>query len=331
MAPVTKWGIAGCGKISSDFVNAIQHVGGSVHVVVAVAARSLDSAEAFAKKFGIGKYYDRYEALAEDPDIDVVYIGVINTCHFGIARSMLSAKKPVLCEKPLCLNLPETQQLVDFARKQDTFLMEGIWSRYFPVYEELKTRLENQEVGDVFHAYLTFGVSIASVSRVSEKKYGGGAMLDIGVYALQFLLFVFGEQRPLEVKATGMLNEQGLEVDVTCVLKFPGDRFGTFVISTRGFLPNEAFVSGSKGTMKLSSPFWAPENLTGPSGDFASPLDPSERVYNYGNSQGFKYEAAAVAEGLRRGEKEISRTPHSTTLLLAELIQTIREQLGVTC
>lgn len=304
-------------------------MGSSKHVIVAVAARSKDSAESFAKKFGVSKSYDRYEALADDPEIDVVYIGVINTCHLSVGLSLLAAHKPVLCEKPLCINLAETQQLVDAAKKQKTFLMEAVWSRYLPAYREIQARLDKGALGELTHAYVTFGVPICNVPRVSKKDQGGGSVLDIGIYAINFILFVFGGEKPLEVKSFGTLNEDGVESEVTAMLQFSNNRFGTFTLSTKCRLPNEAYISGTKGTIKLEPPFWCSTGFTSPTGDFNVPLEPSDRVYNFDNSQSLKFEAEEVARCLKQGELESPIMPLSASLVLAELIQTIRQQVGV--
>ncbi|XP_018027319.1 trans-1,2-dihydrobenzene-1,2-diol dehydrogenase [Hyalella azteca] len=327
MAP-TRWGIAGCGKISSDFVNAVQHLNDPDLVVVAVAARSVDSAQKFAEKFNVKKFYGSYQALAEDPEVDVVYIGVINTTHLSVGQAILAGGKNVLMEKPLAVNLQQTQQLIAEAKACNVFFMEALWSRFIPTYTEVRARLQRQEIGQVMHAFVSFGVPIADVPRLKEKELGGGCVIDIGVYAINFLLWVFDEEKPIEIKTMGTLNDQGLEMEVTAILKFSNNRFGTIVLSTSALLPNEAHVSGTKGTITLRSPFWAPPHLTSPSGNFDCPLDPSERKYEFGNSQFLKYEAQHIASCLEKGVKESPVMPHSSSLLLAEVMQDIRQQLG---
>ena len=115
------WGIAGAGKISQDFVTAIQAVPESKHVVVAVAARELSRAQKFANLFKIKTAYDSYAKLAEDKDIDVVYIGTLNPQHFEIAKLMLNHGKHVLCEKPLTMNLKQTTELINLPRANNCF------------------------------------------------------------------------------------------------------------------------------------------------------------------------------------------------------------------
>lgn len=325
-----RWGIVSCGKIASDFVNACQQLGPTKHVIEAVAARSLDSARKFADNFGVKKYHDRYEALAEDPEIDVIYIGSINPTHFDIAKMMLNAKKPVLCEKPMCMSLADTQELIELAKSKNVFLMEAMWARCNPVYRELQTRLDNAEVGEVKHAFVTFGVLIENVDRVGNKELGGGCMPDIGIYSLNFVLQCMGDNFPTEIKSVGKLNKEGVDTEASVIMKFSNNRFATCIISGSTELPNEAYVTGSKGTIKLSSPFWCTSSLTGPSGEFSSPLDTCGRSYNFNNSQYLMYEAEEVARCLKKGATESDLVPLSLSLKFAELIQTVRTQLGVT-
>uniref|UniRef100_A0A0P4WE36 Trans-1,2-dihydrobenzene-1,2-diol dehydrogenase n=1 Tax=Scylla olivacea TaxID=85551 RepID=A0A0P4WE36_SCYOL len=120
----TRWGIISAGLISSDFVSAMQVLPKEEHQVVAVAARSLQDAKNFAAKFDIEKAYGSYSEVANDPNVDVVYIGTIQTYHLPVATEMLKAGKAVLCEKPLCMNVRETRQLIQTAQECGVFFME---------------------------------------------------------------------------------------------------------------------------------------------------------------------------------------------------------------
>ena len=136
--------------------------------MVAVAARKLEDAEKFAGKHGIPKAYGDYSSLATDPDIDVVYVGSIHPRHLAMARIYLEAGKNVLCEKPLCMNLKETVELVELARRKKVFLMEAIWSRCIPSYQALRQELAAGTVGDVKQVICTFGwSSVSSVLKCS--------------------------------------------------------------------------------------------------------------------------------------------------------------------
>ena len=137
--------------------------------MVAVAARKLEDAEKFAGKHGIAKAYGDYSGLATDPDIDVVYVGSIHPQHLALAKIYLEAGKNVLCEKPLCMNLKETTELVELARRKKVFLMEAIWSRCIPSYQALRQELAAGTVGDVKQVICTFGRSSVLSAEISNS------------------------------------------------------------------------------------------------------------------------------------------------------------------
>jgi len=321
--PRLRWGIASTGRISSDFVNALQHDGG---VAGAVAARSLEDAQAFAAKFGIERSYGDYQALAGDPGVDVVYVGSINTSHAPIVRKMLAEGKPVLCEKPLCVSLAETEELVELARARGVFLMEAVWSRFTPLYTELRQRVEAGEIGDVRHVVASFGKPTGHVERLRRYELGGGCVFDIGIYALNVMEWLMGA--PQTVCAVGKVNEEGCDSEVSACLQFPGNRFGSLCLSTSSKLPNEATIVGTKGTIKLPEPFHTPLRMETPSGDVTATLDPSERKFNFRNSQALKYQAREVEACLRGGLKESTVMPLETSLVLARAMDKIRCDVG---
>lgn len=144
-----RWGIASAGKVSHDFVNAIGTINEENHHVVAVAARDLDRAAEFAKRFDIPKAYGSYFELAQDPNVEVVYIGTLNPQHFEVSLLMLEHGKHVLVEKPLCVNEKQARELITFAEQKRLFLMEAIWSRCLPTYQYVRNQIKNGILGEI--------------------------------------------------------------------------------------------------------------------------------------------------------------------------------------
>lgn len=144
-----KWGIAAAGKISNDFVVALKALPSDSHQAVAVAARSLASAEKFAKTHEIPYAYEGYLQLAQDKTVDIVYVGVLNPQHYEVSKLMLENGKHVLCEKPFTMNEKQTRKLMEIAKARKLFIMEAIWSRCFPVYRELRRVIEAGDIGEV--------------------------------------------------------------------------------------------------------------------------------------------------------------------------------------
>lgn len=152
-----RWGVAGAGSVSRDFASVVESLSSDEHRIVAVAARDLSRAEEFAQCFDIPTAYGSYLELARDPNVEVVYIGVLNHKHLEVSLLMLEHGKHVLCEKPLCLNEKQARQLIECAKQKNLFLMEGIWSRFFPSYKYIREQIEKGKLGEVEHIDLEYG------------------------------------------------------------------------------------------------------------------------------------------------------------------------------
>lgn len=161
------WGIASAGKISHDFVNAVGTLSDNDHKVVAVAARDINRAREFAQLHDIENHYGSYAELASDPNVEVVYIGVLNPQHYSVAMLMLENGKHVLCEKPLCMNEKEARKLIAYAERKKLFLMEAIWSRFFPSYQYLHKQIKNGMLGDIQEVDVSFGFPLEDVDRLA--------------------------------------------------------------------------------------------------------------------------------------------------------------------
>uniref|UniRef100_A0A4X1W1A9 Trans-1,2-dihydrobenzene-1,2-diol dehydrogenase n=2 Tax=Sus scrofa TaxID=9823 RepID=A0A4X1W1A9_PIG len=206
-----RWGIVSAGLISSDFTTVLRLLPRSEHQVVAVAARDLSRAKEFARKHDIPKAYGSYEELAKDPNVEVAYIGTQHPQHKATVLLCLAAGKAVLCEKPMGVNAAEVREMVAEARSRGLFLMEAIWTRFFPAVEALRSVLAQETLGDLRVVQANFGKSIANVPRSVDWAQAGGSLLDLGIYCLQFISMVYGGQKPEKISAVGRRYETGLK------------------------------------------------------------------------------------------------------------------------
>lgn len=325
----TRWGLCGAGKISHDFSVAMKTLSPEDHQITVIASRSLERAKDLGKKHGIPKAYGSYEELAKDPDVDIVYVGVLHTEHWRVGLLFLNAGKNVLCEKPFAMNSRQVKDLVTAARKNNVFLMEAIWSRCFPVHAEVRRLLAEEAVGEVKLVKAYFGSPQLHIPRSVQKELGGGALLDIGVYCLQFVLMVFNGERPASIQATGVLLDSGVDESVVVVMKFSRKRiaFCTFSIAAR--LPNDAFISGTKGSIQVLGPMHCPTTLVVNNKKTEHPLPEPRLPLNFTNSTGLRYEAEEVRQCLLKGLKESPRMPLADSILLTEIMDEIRKQVGV--
>ncbi|XP_031424462.1 trans-1,2-dihydrobenzene-1,2-diol dehydrogenase [Clupea harengus] len=326
----TRWGICTAGQISNDFTVALKTLPPEDHQVVAVAARSLARAQEFAQKHDIPRAYGSYDELANDPEIDVVYVGTIHPKHLPVSLLFMNAKKNVLCEKPLAMNLREVQEMVAAAKLNNIFFMEAVWTRFFPASMEISRLLAQGEVGEVKMVRADFGVSIAHIPRTVEKELGGGALLDIGVYCLQFILMVFNGERPECIQATGVCLDTRVDEAMVVTLRFSRGRMAVCRCTVTTELPNDAVISGTKGSIRVPEHMWCPTTLLVKKKETQYPLPEPHLPLNFTFSTGMRYEAEEVRQCLLKGLKECPRMTHADSALLAEIMDEARRQVGVT-
>ncbi|CAD5126535.1 unnamed protein product [Dimorphilus gyrociliatus] len=323
----TKWGIISTGNISSDFTSCLKYLPENEHIVKAVAARKLDDANAFAKRFNIPKAYGSYAELADDNDIDIFYIGSINTAHHPIALNLLNKGKNVLCEKPLCVNTKQTKELVEAARKNKVFLMEGYWSRFFPVYNELRNELKTGSIGRPVVLTGTFGIADRIAPRLRERSLGASSVLDLGCYLVQLALLVFGE-KPIKITSCGHLLENGVDSLTSFTLLFKNGGAANLLSTFKTPMKNVARIYGTEGSIEVDH-FHAPTNIETPSGKKSFNLPKVNKPMIFPNSEGFCYQAQAVREALLQGKTEHDLVSLDDSIAIAEIMEEILLQIGI--
>ncbi|XP_055302890.1 trans-1,2-dihydrobenzene-1,2-diol dehydrogenase-like [Sitodiplosis mosellana] len=321
-----KWGIAAAGRISHDFANSLSTLNQDDHKVVAVAARDLSRAEEFAKKFNIVQAYGSYVELAQDPNVEVVYIGTLNPQHFEVATLMLEHGKNVLVEKPLCINEKQAHKLITLAKESKLFLMEAIWSRLFPSYQYIRKQIEDGVLGEVTSVEVEFGFASLKI-KIEKKDLGGGTVLDLGVYAIQLCQWVF-KQVPISITATGKLNDEGVDDEVAAEINYGDNKVGKIKTSALNTLSNTAKISGTRGQITVPT-FWCPTSIIVDGAEISWPLSKAKYQFNSTNSCGLRYEAEEVRKCIRDGKLESKNVTHNESLLIAHIEDEIRKQIGV--
>uniref|UniRef100_A0A4W3J4B1 Trans-1,2-dihydrobenzene-1,2-diol dehydrogenase n=1 Tax=Callorhinchus milii TaxID=7868 RepID=A0A4W3J4B1_CALMI len=325
----TKWGICSVGRICHDFLVALRSLPSEDHEVVCVASRDLSRAKAFAKRHNIPTAYGSYEELAQDPKPDIIYVGTIHPCHLEVALSMMEAGKNVLCEKPLAMNEGEVQELVRTARQTNMFLMEGLWTRFFPVSNTIRSLLSQNVLGDIKMVIVEQGIYMMDTPRLMQKELGGGVLLDIGCNSIQFVCMVFKGEKPDSIDATGFLTHTGVDESVTIVLKYSGKRMAVVTVTMAVQLTNEATIVGTKGTIKIPDHMWCPTRLVVNREKQEFPLPEPSQPLNFPHSMGLRYEAEEVRQCLQKGLKECPLIPLAESELIASIMDEVRKQIGV--
>lgn len=315
------WGVVGPGAIAVGFADAMGMAEGGD--IVAVASRSLERADAFADSYGITTRYGDYAALAEDPEVDVVYVATPQSRHAEDALLMLRAGKHVLCEKPFALNEAQARRMVDEARRRNLFLMEAIWSRFLPAYRALVQVVASGRIGEPLLVEADFGFrrSPRPDNRLFRADLGGGGLLDLGIYPLQLCTLLLG---PVEhVAAEGVIGETGVDEHVAAVLRHRGEGLGVMKAALRVNMTCSARVSGTVGVIEVPALMHCPNaiRVLTPAG-----VDDIDGSYE-GN--GLRFEIEEVHRCLAEGRTESDVMPLEETLAFAHTLDDIRHQIGL--
>ena len=319
---VIQWGILSTGRMADGFATDFLHVEGAN--LVAVASRSQDRAEDFARKHGILRAYGTYQELLEDPDVDVVYIGTPHNRHLRDARQAMAAGKAVLCEKPLTVNPDECRNLIAVSERTGVYLMEAMWTWFLPAVQRAKEWVEAGRIGRIRHLKADFGYPQAydSEKREYNVTLGGGALLEMGIYPVA-LAWYFLRQDPSRVKVVSRRAPNGVEDDVVAVFDYADEEgepstVATLATSFRCKLQNWAYIVGDEGYIAIPD-FWRARECS------LYVLD--ERVDHFQEErehQGFCHEARAVNDDLRQGRRESSVVQQSDSLKFQEHMARIR-------
>jgi len=330
MAEATKWGIVGTGQICHDFVAALKMMPETEHKIVAVASRSLQRALDFNITFNstILQSFGSYSEIAAAADIDVIYIGTIHPGHYDAAMLMMEHGKHVLCEKPLSMNARMVREMTDKARQCKVLLIEGFWSRFFPIYNHLRDELSSSTIGDIGTVIVNFGFDIKDKERLADNALGGGALMDIGCYGVMFSTLVYDE-RPERVCASGIVSDAGVDRCCFITLYYSNNRRAQLNIAADQLLDQTATLCGTHGVIKVPN-FWTPEKMETPTKTYHCPVPKSSsHEMKHHRSEGFIYEISAVRDCLLKGEKECSLMTHEHSHIIMEVMDEVRRQIGV--
>jgi predicted dehydrogenase len=318
-----RWGIAGPGGIAARFAGAMTLVEDGQ--IVAVASRSAERAAAFADRFGVAARHDDYRALAEDPAVDAVYVATPHARHEADTLMYLAAGKHVLCEKPAALNATQARRMVDAAAASGLFLMEAVWSRFLPSYRRLVDVLASGRIGTPLQVDGSFGFRrpVDPAHRLFDPHLGGGALLDLGIYPIQLCTLVLGPIQGLA--AGGVLGATGVDEQVAAVLRHERGGLGMIQAAITVPLACTARISGSDGWIDLPAFMHCPTSFTVTAG-----VTQPEVVDASFEGDGFEFEIAEVHRCLAAGLSESPTMPWAETLALAEAMDTVRAQIGLT-
>lgn len=319
------WAILGCGKIARKFASDLQYVKNAK--LIAVGARDQSSANRFSKEFPVKHTHDSYQSLVENPEVDVIYVASPHGLHHEHVMLCLKHKKAVLCEKAFAINYKQADEMIAFAKAQNVFLMEALWSKFLPHYQRMMDMLRTKTLGDIKSVLINFGFVPQEpvAQRLFDPALGGGSLLDIGIYNVFFALSILG--RPDEIEAS--MTPSSTNVDEQCAVLFKyksgavAQLFSTFTSN----LATEADINGSKGRIRLTTRFYEPSSVI----EYYPDRPDSKQIIDVKKEAGFgyQYEAQHVTDCLLQGLTESPVMKFSDTLELMQTLDRIREKANI--
>lgn len=317
-----KFGIIGLGKISNRFAAALKTVPGVE--LAAVASRDQARSDDFARQYGAARAYANYQDVILDKEVDVVYIGLINSLHYEITRQCLEHHKPVLCEKPLVTTYREAEQLVTLARENQTFLMEALWTRCMPAFLKAKSWVKAGRIGEVklINADFCYLGTYDPRNRQYNADLEGGSLFDVGIYPIDLATGILDEH-PTSVTGLAKISDTGVDEAASFSMIFPS---GALASLNCGFTVNakrEVVIYGTSGRIVL-------ENVSGP--QWCDRYDDHDQLAEHFEERvpdGFVYQISHCADLLNASRLESDLIPWKDTLASAQIFDTLNRQWGL--
>ncbi|KUF10845.1 Gfo/Idh/MocA family protein [Pseudoponticoccus marisrubri] len=310
-----RWGILATGNIAGSMAAALRHVPEAE--LLAVASRSQASADRFASTWEVPRAYPSHAALLADPDIDIVYVATPNAAHKQNILDALAAGKHVLCEKPLTTSAADTQDCIEAARAAGLFLMEAMWTAFFPAMRRAQALIGEGAIGTPRHLSAQF-VSARDPQHfpnLFDPALGGGATLDLGVYPFTVAQLLAG---PIaSSRAEIVTGPTGVDEMVVVAARHEGDAVSQLSFGFRAEMPVSVLVTGDAGTLAIPQDFHCPDRLVLTGG--GSP----EEIHLPYIGNGYAHEAMHVQDCLRAGRTQSDIVPQAMSLSSARLLEAL--------
>ena len=288
--------------------------------ISAVASRTAHSAEKFAAEFGVGKAYGSYTAMAEDPEVDVVYIGTPHTFHLENSLMCMRAGKSVLCEKALTINAREAEEMIRVAREENVFLMEAMITRHVPLVKKLQQWIRDGKIGEVrmVKASRCARGEFKPSQRHLNPELGGGSLLDVGVYVISFASMIF-QKAPERVVGFAHIGEIGSDEQGAALLKYDKGEIADLSFALRTKAVSDAYIFGTEGYIKIDEVFAVPTKASLYKKDKVT-----EVIEEPVMGGGLINEAEEVMRCLKLGLKESPYMPLEESLQIMQIMDKIR-------
>lgn len=289
----------------------------------AVASRSYERAEAFAKEWGYEKAYGSYEAMLADPEVELVYVASPHSHHYEHAKMCILAGKHVLVEKAFTVNANQAKELIELAKEHKVLLTEAMWTRFMPARQMVDDLVASGIIGNIMTITANLGYDIKQKERLLKPELAGGALLDVGVYPIQFaLMTVHSSLR--KISADAVFSPEGVDYANSITLTFENGVLAVLHSTMLSLTDREGIIYGDNGSIHV-------HNINNCEG--ITVYDKAgfkiKEVTVPPQINGYEYEVLACVEAIHNGDLECSQMSHEDTLRGMEILDEIRSQWGM--
>lgn len=317
-----KLGIIGAGWIADKMAEALAPLQDCC--VWAIGSRSLEKAENFARRWNVPRAYGSYEDLVSDPEVDIVYVATPHSHHYQHAMLALEHSRPVLVEKAFTANAGQAARLLDYARSRGLFITEAIWTRYMPLSRKVSELLESGIIGEPRVLTATLCYMMEHKERIVRPELCGGALLDLGVYALNFARMYFGTDIEKTVSNV-LMGPTGVDLHECISLTYSGGRMANLQAGALCLNDRQGIISGTEGYLRVDNincpelvEVWRDYRLV-------------ERITRPADMvNGYEYEVLECMRCIAGGLVESPMMPHAETLSIMRQMDALRREWGVT-
>ena len=322
MSYIMNVAIIGAGAIARAMCRTVRGMkaNGRPVELYAIASRSQEKADAFAKEEGVLHAYGSYEAMLADPNVHLVYIATPHSHHAEQMKMCIHAGKAVLCEKAFTANLHQAEEVLALAKEKGVYVAEALWPRYMPSRWIINDLLAKDVIGEPRMLYSNLCYAIEHKERIMDPKLAGGALLDLGVYVLNFASMVFGDDI-VRINSTVELMDTGVDRTETITIKYRDGKMAQLMASTAFNSDRRCVVYGTKGFLMV-------DNVNNPAWVEIYDKDhrdkPIQRIAMPEQITGYEYEVEACLRDLQSGALEPSEMPHEQTKMLLHQMDALR-------
>lgn len=289
----------------------------------AVASRDSNRAKEFAKKYGVKKAYGSYEEMVMDSKIDLVYIATPHSEHYQNMKLCIENGRAVLCEKAFTANAKQAEDIFKLAKENGVFVAEAMWTRYMPMLSTIRGILNSGIIGMPSMLTCNLGYHLVNIPRMMEPALAGGALLDLGVYTINFASMMFGTE-VTRINSSCTMTQTGVDASNSITMTFRDGKMAVLDSTMLGMSDRRGIIYGTSGYMEI-------ENIN--NFESVTVYDRNRKVMKSVKApkqiSGYEYEVMSSLNAIERGQIECWEMPHAETLRIMQIMDDLRKAWGV--